>query len=60
MVMMELVGRMKKVRAKEMMGTMEIVMAVMVVVTGILPWLVKPEATVTMKITARVELLRVT
>lgn len=38
---MELVHRMKKVRAKKMMGTMEVVVAVMVVVIGILLWLVE-------------------
>lgn len=55
MAIAEVVCRMKKVRMEEMMGIMEILVAEMVVVIGMLLWLVKLEATVTMRITARRE-----
>lgn len=55
MVIAEVVCRMKKVRMEEMMGIMEILVAETVVVIGMLLWLVKLEAIVTMRIIARRE-----
>lgn len=55
MVIAEVVDRMKKVRMEKMMGIMEILVAEMVVVIGMLLWLAKLEATVTMRIIARRE-----
>ena len=55
MVIAEVVDVMKKVRMEEMMGIMEILVAETVVVVGMLLWLVKLEATVTMRIIARRE-----
>lgn len=55
MVIAEVVCRMKKVRMEEMMGIMEILVAETVVVIGMLLWLVKLEATATMRIIARRE-----
>lgn len=55
MVIMEVVDRMKKVRMEKKMGIMELLVAEMVVVIGMLLWLVKLEAIVTMQIIARRE-----
>lgn len=49
-----------KARMEEMMATMQILVAAIVVLIGVVLWPVKLEATVTMRITVRGEMLRVT
>lgn len=59
LVLVGVVERMKA-RMEEMMVTMQTLVAAMVVLIGMVLWLVKLDATVTMRITVRGEMLRVT
>lgn len=59
LVLVGVVERMKA-RTEEMMATMQILVAAMVVLIEMVLWPVKLEATVTMRITVRGEMLRVT